>query len=138
VTINPQSGKKERVFVDLQAIYPTPEEPGSELSFAEVWAAKRGLLDHCWDENEDEAELALESDSPQVDALCEAVPTKLVIHHDVVLLDENGGLKEAQRDVGRPRKKKVMEVNETQISEFFLSFLEFFFSQISSKIRSDH
>ncbi len=115
VTVNPQSGKKERVFVDLRAIYPTPEEPGTELSFAEIWAANRGLLGCRWDDEQSPS--MDENVSPQVDALADAISTKLVVHHDAVLLDENGRVQNhGQRD-SRPKKKKVTEVNETQISE---------------------
>ena len=119
MTFNQQNGKKERVFVDLSAIYPTPEEPGSELSFAEVWAANRGLLDKSW-ENENaplqEARLPVAHTPPRMDELAEAITTKLIVHHEVVKLDENGAIIENHQRGGRPKKKKVMEVNETQIS----------------------
>lgn len=99
------------MFVDLQAVYPSPEEPGTELSFEEVWAANRGWLDQTWD---DEPSTNLPEDDENK-ALCQA-GAKLVVHHDVVTLDENGRIPEQHRD-GRSKKKKVMEVNETQISE---------------------
>ncbi len=109
------------MFVDLQVVYPSPEEPCTELSFEEIWAANRGLLDCSWDEEdvsarEEESPPAEEAEPSQVDLLAEAVATKLVVHHDVVMLDENGAIKDYPR--GRPEKKRVMEVNETQISRF--------------------
>ncbi|KAI1768298.1 Mad3/BUB1 homology region 1-domain-containing protein [Hypoxylon sp. FL1150] len=114
VIVNPQSGKRERVFVNLEAIYPTPEEPGTELSFEELWAASRGWLDVFWeDESLIEEELADEHSS-EVDLLGKKVAEKLVIHHDMVELDENGAVKEHARPA-KSKKKKVMEVNETQI-----------------------
>jgi len=124
VTFNQQNGKKERVFVDLAAIYPTPEEPGSELSFAEVWAANRGLLNKSWGQHEKTASGASvlpaeENDSPLVDQLAEAISTKLTVHHEVVKLDENGAIIDNHPRGGRPKKKKVMEVNETQISRSY-------------------
>ena len=54
VTVHPQTGKKERVFVDLVAIYPTPNEAGTELSFEELWALNRGWLEIDWDACDDE------------------------------------------------------------------------------------
>jgi checkpoint serine/threonine-protein kinase len=110
-------GKKERVFVDLRAVYPTPEEPGTELSFEEVWARNRGWMDRVWDDEiaEEETPLQGENAMSEVDLLAEAVSEKLVVHHDVVMLDENGAPILPRE--GKPRKKKVMEVNETQISE---------------------
>lgn len=114
--VNPQSGKRERVFVNLEAIYPTPEEPGTELSFEELWAASRGWLDVCWeDESIIEEEIANEHPS-EVDLLGKQVAEKLVIHHDMVELDENGAVKDQARPT-KSKKKKVMEVNETQISK---------------------
>lgn len=108
VTTNPSNGKKERVFVDLQAVYPSPEEPGTELSFEEIWAAHRGWLDQTWDH--EPANRHLEHG--------EVHPARvgMVVHRDVVALDENGRIAEPHRD-GRGKKKKVMEVNETQISK---------------------
>ena len=120
VTMNPQNGKKERVFVDLRTIYPTPDEPGTELSFEEVWAAKRGLLNQFSEHDEPSSrEVSApveEEQTPEVEQLVEAVSTKLVVHHDMVLLDENGVMMHPPRQ-DRPKKKKVMEVNETQISK---------------------
>ncbi len=106
MTVN-QNGKKERVFVDLRAVYPSPDEPGTELSFEEVWAANKGWLEHLWDDEE--------KDSSEVDVLARNVSQKLTVHHDVVQLDENGA--PILPRTSRPKKKKVMEVNETPISE---------------------
>ncbi|KAI1083168.1 Mad3/BUB1 homology region 1-domain-containing protein [Whalleya microplaca] len=115
VIINPHSGKRERVFVNLEAVYPTPEEPGTELSFEEIWAANRGWLDAVW-EDEDFAEDHQESGkrSPSVDDLSRNIAQKLVVHQDVVMLDENGVVKEQSRPA-KSKKKKLMEFNETQI-----------------------
>ncbi|KAK7753247.1 protein kinase [Diatrype stigma] len=115
VIVNPHSGRRERVFVNLEAVYPTPEEPGTELSFEELWAANRGWLDVSWeDESIVEESLPQDENSPDVDLLSQRVADKLVVHHDVVMLDENGAIKDQARSV-KPRKKKLMEVNETQI-----------------------
>ncbi|OTB08761.1 hypothetical protein M426DRAFT_7484 [Hypoxylon sp. CI-4A] len=119
VIVNPQSGKRERVFVNLEAIYPTPEEPGTELSFEELWAANQGWLDVCWeddsfgDEEEQQQELTDEQ-HPDVDLLSNQMAQKLVVHHDIVELDENGGIKDQSRPI-KSKKKKMMEFNETQI-----------------------
>ena len=118
MTRNPATGKKERVFVDLQAIYPRPEEPGTELSFEEVWAANRGWLDQTWEDDE-----PIEADYPENDENNPPLPddrfeAKLVVQHNVVTLDENGHLPDHHRG---GKKKKKMEVNETQISKSGLS-----------------
>jgi checkpoint serine/threonine-protein kinase len=117
--VNPANGKRERVFVDLRAIYPTPDEPGTELSFEEVWAANRGWLGRGW-EDEELPSFTDENCPPSMDVLARGVSEKLVIHHDVVRLDENGAPIYPKET--KPRKKKVIEINETQISKPTISF----------------
>ncbi|KAH9909181.1 Mad3/BUB1 homology region 1-domain-containing protein [Xylariomycetidae sp. FL2044] len=119
VIVNPASGRRERIFVNLEAVYATPEEPGTELSFEELWAASRGWLDVCWDDDDDDSfqvehDEAAGTSQPDVDALGQRMAERLVVHHDVAMLDENGAVKDQSRPV-KPKKKKIMEVNETQI-----------------------
>jgi checkpoint serine/threonine-protein kinase len=112
------NGKKERVFVDLRAVYPSPDEPGTELSFEEVWAANRGWLDQTWEDEAVTPESSMivdENSVPPVDLMKQSPPRKLAVHRDVVRLDENGA--PIYPKEGKPRKKKVMEMNETQISK---------------------
>lgn len=107
--------------MDLEAIYPTPDEPGSELSFEEVIAAHRGWLDQTWDdENVDESIVAEQLDGyREMKKISRGVDTMLSIHRDEVLLDENGDIR--QQAQPRPtKKKKTMEFNETQISKALL------------------
>lgn len=47
-TVNPRTGKVERVFVDLEAIYPDPHNPKAEMSLEELRAQKRGWMDINW------------------------------------------------------------------------------------------
>lgn len=119
--------------MDLRAVYPTPEEPGTERSFEEIWAANRGMLDKEWAEPEESDDLGdmMELDEPEeagpdalidlspqrISVLADAVPSKLVVHHDVVMLDENGAMIKNHDREHRPRKKKGTEINETQISK---------------------
>lgn len=126
------------MFVDLRAVYPTPEVPGTEMSFEEIWALRRGWLDRSWEDAVSEEE-EVEDLSSEVDMLSLAVEDKLVVHRDVaeklvvlhdvaekpiarqdvVMLDENGA--PIYHREGKPRKKKVIEVNETQISKCCIS-----------------
>ncbi|KAL7794589.1 Mad3/BUB1 homology region 1 domain-containing protein [Trichoderma ceciliae] len=116
VTIHPQTGKREYIFVDLAAIYPTPEEPGTELSFEEIIAAHRGWLDRLW-----VTDYANENNTPDrmvslrdIESLSRETTEKLVIHEDPMLLDENGVARGKPREPRVGRKKKAMDVNETQ------------------------
>lgn len=127
VVVNSQSGKRERIFVNLEAIYPTPEEPGTELSFEELWAANQGWLGVCWEDGsfiEEQQEPPSRGQLSEVDLLSQQVAEKLVVHQDIVELDENGAIKD-QPKPGKSKKKKVIEVNETQISRFNLTHLPF-------------
>ncbi|TEA16561.1 Checkpoint serine/threonine-protein kinase bub1 [Colletotrichum sidae] len=127
IVVNPVSGKKERIFVRLEAVYPTPEEPGSELAFEEIWAKNRGWLGRDWDEElpkenavpdvmdaeplmDDEP--VMDAEPSDVDNLGHMVQEKLVVHTETVMMDENGAMIKKE---GKSKKKKVMEVNETQI-----------------------
>ncbi|KAL4911098.1 hypothetical protein BDW74DRAFT_5656 [Aspergillus multicolor] len=46
--VNPRTGRKERVFVDLAAVYPDYRNPNVEFSFEELRAMKRGWMDKDW------------------------------------------------------------------------------------------
>jgi len=113
VTIN-QKGRREYIFVDLEAIYHSPEILGSELSLEELRAGHRGWLSKVWESELPKRQQAIEpliAEDP-VEAITREVPEKLVIARDSVALDENGVQKE-----GRGRRMKIKEVNETQISK---------------------
>ncbi|KAF7535452.1 hypothetical protein G7Z17_g13199 [Cylindrodendrum hubeiense] len=112
------TGKKERVFVDLAAIYPTPEEQGTELSFEEIMAGNRGWLDCAWEDESIDENLVPEPvlvPLRDIEEISKGVSQKLVIHQDPVHYDENGAVMEQPRAPRGGKKKKVMEVNETQI-----------------------
>ncbi|KAL5339412.1 Mad3/BUB1 homology region 1-domain-containing protein [Aspergillus crustosus] len=46
--VNPRTGRRERVFVDLDAVYPDYKNPNIEVSFEELRAIKRGWMDKDW------------------------------------------------------------------------------------------
>ncbi|KAL2870997.1 putative checkpoint protein kinase (SldA) [Aspergillus lucknowensis] len=46
--INPRTGRRERVFVDLAAVYPDYKNPSHEISFEELRAIKRGWMEKDW------------------------------------------------------------------------------------------
>ncbi|KAM7194748.1 hypothetical protein V8F33_007126 [Rhypophila sp. PSN 637] len=125
-TVNPATGKMERVFVDLRVVYPTPKEPGTELSFEEVWAKNRGWLGRVWEDElpptrEDQVSMIMDEDMPplvenmHMDENYAVKPQKMAVHRDVstIRLDENGA--PIYPKESKPKKKKMIEVNETQI-----------------------
>ncbi|KAF4123339.1 checkpoint serine/threonine-protein kinase [Geosmithia morbida] len=112
-TVHPQTGKRERIFVDLATVYPTPDEPGTELSFEEVMATRRGWLDRSWEEEAVDINLVPEpAGLGEIEEISKGVGGKLTIHRDV---DENGVAMEPPKNPRAAKKKKLMEVNETQI-----------------------
>ncbi|KAL8784599.1 MAG: hypothetical protein Q9213_003854 [Squamulea squamosa] len=46
--MNPKTGKIERVFVNLEAVYSNPNDPTEEFSFEELRARSRGWIDKDW------------------------------------------------------------------------------------------
>ncbi|KAJ5101611.1 hypothetical protein NUU61_003833 [Penicillium alfredii] len=46
--VNPRTGRRERVFVDLEAVYPDHNNPAHEISFEELRAMKRGWIGKNW------------------------------------------------------------------------------------------
>ncbi|KAL8715995.1 MAG: hypothetical protein Q9220_000662 [cf. Caloplaca sp. 1 TL-2023] len=47
-SVNPRTGKIERVFANLEAVYPDPQDPAEEYSFEELRARSRGWTDRDW------------------------------------------------------------------------------------------
>lgn len=133
VTMNNPAGRKQRIVFDLSVLYPTPDIPGSELSFEEVLLARAGWLDErpappsptppqrVSRPRDDNSRPSPAPAAPRLEVFRENnenMPQKLVIHRDVAVpLDENGAPIKQYPKEGRPKKKKVMEVNETQISK---------------------
>ncbi|KAG9237501.1 Mad3/BUB1 homology region 1-domain-containing protein [Amylocarpus encephaloides] len=120
VTINAK-GRTERISVNLEAMYPTPHVLGSELCLEELRAAHRGWLSKVWSPERpatEELSVAvvlpnLFDENELIQPIVQKVE-KLVIGRDPEPLDENGAVKETNRE-GRGRRKKIKEVNETQI-----------------------
>lgn len=121
VTVHPQTGKKEAIFVDLAVIYPTPNEQGTERGFEEVMAMQRGWLDCSWEEETVEKSRLPEPDlrMDEIEQISSRLVSKLTVHRDENDYDENGAVKQPVHDP-RPakKKKKTAELNETQISEY--------------------
>ncbi len=122
MTVNPK-GRTERIFVNLEAIYPTPEVVGTELSLEELRAENRGWLSKVWQPEilpksfqRDSLQIREDTSESIISELSREVPEKLVIARDPIHLDENGERKDTGRE-GRGRKMKIKEVNETQISQ---------------------
>jgi len=132
MTVNPRNGRSERIFVNLAAVYPRPTVEGSEMSFEELRASTRGWLKKTWTSEKIEKRTKTKAQKLEVfsdveeswtdafnSTLNRNVEEKLIISRDLSAFDENGAVKEGNRE-GRGRRLKTMEVNETQISKWQL------------------
>lgn len=67
--VNPRTGKVERVFVDLQSVYPNEKNAYDEMSLEELRAKARGWLDYGWaaESRKRRSECAHVTSSPALD-----------------------------------------------------------------------
>ncbi len=126
--MNQRNGRQEKIFVNLEAVYPTPEISGTELSFEELRASSREWHQKKWKpervgffvledaKSPDSVPKPLAFEEGEDVVVSQAFAEKLVIPRDPLVFDENGAVKDAGRE-GRNRKLKTIEVNETQISK---------------------
>lgn len=122
----------ERVFVDLQAVYPNANDSNEEMSFEELRAQSRGWLSVDWTAeskkatahdsriNEDSQQKSL---SPVPVSILEDVLDQPMQHSESEpqrTETRDDGIKEVRAQetkCGRPKKTKIMEVKaETQTS----------------------
>lgn len=119
--INPRTGRCERVFVNLEAIYPDYENSTVEMSFEELRAINRGWMQKDWRTRK----VPLKQVSGNVPSM---QPTSLVESKEAksspkgvpVLVAEpyNENEESYEGKAAKPRKMKVREVKgETQTSE---------------------
>ena len=135
--MNARTGKVERVFVNLEAVYPNPTDLGEEYSFEELRAGHRGWLSKQW-------KPAQQSRAPEklpslqkkpyvggpVELAIDATEDANVDSSQQSLTVDAGGVDQtlsditSNRDISkdgrstRPRKKKLREVKgETQTSK---------------------
>lgn len=121
----------ERVFVNLEAVYPVPNNPNEEMSFEELRAASRGWMGKDWAAGREQLRvvqsqaqaqgLTLDAEADDVlnGDLADQLQHDLVIDNDQVTHPETAVSKGGSREgrSGRPKKMRVMEVKgETQTS----------------------
>jgi checkpoint serine/threonine-protein kinase len=122
--VNPRTGRRERVFVDLEAVYPDHKNPAHEISFEELRAMRRGWMDKDWRRQKEPLQ-QISGNAPG-----EAPPAKLKIFKDeplserprqMLATDEQPSQSQHQDGqyegkAGKARKFKVQ--GETQTSQY--------------------
>ena len=129
--INQRTGKIELVFVNLEAVYPNPNDPGEELSFEELRAMHRGWLSKDWSEKNLSPSCTrdiemLQEDKEQdesMDAISSAAAEQLESLHATEEAEvERAAAKDTRGNKGK--KLMVMEVrSEPQTGETILHLL---------------
>ena len=134
--VNTRTGKIERVYVDLEAVYPNPTDLREEYSFEELRARHRGWLRKSWKPAQQPQPVnrlltvakEREEDSPRENTAGIAENTTVDLSQQSSIIDIGGpdhtlsditSTKDISKDGkgSRPRRKKVREIKgETQTS----------------------
>lgn len=115
---NPRTGRRERVFVNLDAVYPDYFNAHVEVSFEELRAMKRGWLDKDWRSHKEPLK-QISGNENMVDQDRE-LPEEF--HRKLTVKDSEPSSQQQAADLdgksGKSRKLKVREVRgETQTGE---------------------
>jgi len=130
--VNPRTGRRERVFVNLEAVYPDYKNPSYEISFEELRATSRGWMQKDWRSQKTvlkevsgnatgrNPSLPDERQQSADKALAVEMSRKLTLEEKSSHQQpETVELQEQPRDgkAGKARKIKVREIGETQTSK---------------------
>lgn len=133
--MNSKTGRPERVFVNLEAVYPNSANPSDEMSFDELRAIHRGWADKDWREESKRALQAISGNAQRsAPSLTDAVMDKLSKELEKkACIDENESSLQStptsnsqnQSQEVRPAKQRRMKIREvkqeTQTSKQMLS-----------------
>ena len=131
-TANPRTGRVERVFVNLEAVYPDRENPSHEMSLEELRAVSRGWMDKDWSRQRKKVLKEVSGNVPCRDPSAQAAGEDNVdktlsakLHEKLVIAEKSQPSGEATDVVevhhdgrgGKSRRLKVREIKgETQTS----------------------
>ena len=130
--MNSKTGRPERVFVNLEAVYPNPADPSEEMSFDELRAVHRGWADKNWRKESMRALQAISGNAQRsppsltnttIEKLSQDLEKKMSLDEDESSQQSTpaGGSQGPDQEV-KPTKQKRMKVREikqeTQTSKF--------------------
>ena len=121
--VNPRTGRRERVFVNLEAVYPDIRNPSHEVSFEELRAIKRGYMGKNWHSQKEPLKQIsgnASTEPPLMDKGSENdLPDQL---NQKLALNDADQHDASESKSGKSRKSKVREVKgETQTGMPFFS-----------------
>lgn len=120
--VNPRTGRRERVFVNLEAVYPDYTNPNHEISFEELRAISRGWMDRDW-RSQKEPLKQISGNAPYPDPELPAETEELPGQMNQKLPIKDADSQQADQDAyegkaGKARKLKLREIKgETQTSK---------------------
>jgi checkpoint serine/threonine-protein kinase len=124
--VNPRTGRRERVFVDLESVYPDPSNPAHEVSFEELRALKRGWMSKNWRSQKGPLR-QISGNAGGVDVQSgKSKPSP--VDEELVVREDRHSQSHDQEGVhegksGKSRRLKVKEVKgETQTGKLFARF----------------
>ena len=122
--MNPKTGKPERVFVNLEAVYPNPADPSVEMSFDELRAKRRGWMDKVWGEDTSLKLVQTVSaivQTPENESIATEEERKMStdFQKKVVVEEETEPIQQqspsqSQSQEGKPAKQKKMRLREVK------------------------
>ncbi|ERF68143.1 hypothetical protein EPUS_08209 [Endocarpon pusillum Z07020] len=122
--MNSKTGRPERVFVNLEAVYPNSANPADEMSFDELRAIHRGWADKDWREESKRALQAISGNTQRSPpSLSNAVMDKLSKELEKkACIDENESSQQStpttnsqnQSQEVRPAKQRRMKIREVK------------------------
>lgn len=130
--MNSKTGRPERVFVNLEAVYPNAADPSEEMSFDELRAAHRGWADKNWREESMRALGAISGNAQRpppsltdaaIEKLSRDLGNKMSLGEDESSQQSTpAGASRGPGQEGKPTKQKRLKVREikqeTQTSQF--------------------
>lgn len=132
--INPRTGRRERVFVNLEAVYPDYKNPSYEISFEELRAKNRGWTSKDWkspkkalkeipDNAAGRTQVLQDERHRSTDqTLMEETKQKLNLEDKCSRQNESSSNVEEPREsrMAKVKKIKMKEIGETQTSKYYV------------------
>ena len=134
--MNSKTGRPERVFVNLEAVYPNPADPSDEISFDELRAIHRGWANKDWREENMRTLQAIAGNAQRlppnltdaaIDKLSKDLEKKALIYDNECCQQSTPAnqspIQSQELNPTKEKRKKVKEVKqETQTSEQLQTF----------------
>jgi checkpoint serine/threonine-protein kinase len=132
--MNPRTGRRERVFVNLEAVYPDYKNPSYEVSFEELRAGSRGWTTKHWKSSKKALKEIPDNAAGRTQFLQDAKPEstdqtlaeeakqKLNLQDNVCGQNESPSNAEEPRESKKAKVKKIKmkEIGETQTSKYYM------------------